>query len=108
MRIILLAIVLSFSVLTIPVYANVQKQPVLNAPATDQFTNKQINLNTANAQDLAGSFKGIGQKKAQAIVNYRETHERFKSVADLAQVRGLGRAFVDRNLAQLERVFSVG
>jgi len=49
----------------------------------------RVNVNTASAADLA-AVKGIGQVKAQAIVEYREKNGPFKSVDDLVQVRGIG------------------
>ena len=66
-----------------------------------------INLNTADASTLAHAFKGIGKKRAEAIVLYREEHGRFKSVSELAHIRGLGLSFVTRNLPQLDAVFVV-
>ena len=50
---------------------------------------KLVNINAASAADLA-AVKGIGQVKAQAIVEYREKNGPFKSVDDLVQVRGIG------------------
>jgi len=50
---------------------------------------KLVNLNTASAAELAG-LKGIGERKAEAIVAHREEHGPFKAVDDLAQVKGIG------------------
>ena len=66
-----------------------------------------INLNKANVSELSQSVKGIGKKRAQAIVAYRKSHGEFHSVAELAQVKGLGNAFVEHHLAELQRVFVV-
>ena len=57
----------------------------------------QVNVNTADAQTIARVLNGVGLKKAQAIVSYRETHGRFDAPADLAKVKGIGQATVDRN-----------
>ena len=75
-------------------------------PKVVQNLNK-INLNTADLILLTQSFKGIGKKRAEAIVHYRETQGAFKSVADLAEVKGLGQSFVKAHLAALQSVFSV-
>lgn len=54
-----------------------------------------VNINTATAQELA-SLNGIGPAKAQAIVEYREKNGPFKSVNDLAKVKGLGAKTVEK------------
>lgn len=54
-----------------------------------------VNINTATPQELA-SLNGIGPAKAQAIVEYREKNGPFKSVNDLAKVKGLGAKTVEK------------
>ncbi len=66
---------------------------------------KSIHLNTADAAALLHAIKGLGQKRADAIVAYRTAHGAFKSIADLAHVRGFGPRFVQANLKQLQTVF---
>ena len=51
-----------------------------------------INLNKADVDTLTQSFKGIGRKRAEAIVAYREANGEFKSLDDLALVKGIGRS----------------
>ena len=68
---------------------------------------QKINLNTADIKTLIGSFQRIGKIRAEAIVNYRQQHGGFKSVAELAQIRGLGQTFVSRHLKQLQETFVV-
>ena len=60
---------------------------------------KSIDINTADAQTLA-ALKGIGVKKSQAIVEYREQHGRFASVEDLTKVHGVG----PKLLARIQRM----
>jgi len=48
-----------------------------------------IDLNTADLYDL-GRLPGIGEKRAQAIVGYRETYGPFERVEDLTLVDGIG------------------
>lgn len=48
-----------------------------------------IDLNAASVYDLQ-RLPGIGEKRAQAIVTYREEHGPFQSVEDLIQVDGIG------------------
>lgn len=105
MKATLFAIVLSSIVVSFPAQADNKTQPSTSPPIV-QTINK-INLNKADVQTLTKSFKGIGQKRAEAIVSYREAHGNFKSVEELAQVRGLGKTFVNSHLAQLQEVFVV-
>lgn len=55
----------------------------------------------ASAEQLAQALNGVGLKKAQAIVSYREEYGPFKTLDDLKQVPGMGSALVERNLAHL-------
>ena len=43
------------------------------------------------------SIKGIGEKRAEAIIAYREQNGPFKSVDQLAEIDGLGQVFIDSN-----------
>lgn len=61
----------------------------------------RISINSASAEELARVMNGVGLKKAQAIVSYREEYGPFKTVDDLKQVPGMGGALVERNLAHL-------
>ena len=49
----------------------------------------RLDINQATAEQLA-TVKGLGQKKASAIVKYRETNGRFKSLDELVKVKGIG------------------
>lgn len=57
---------------------------------------EMIDINTADAQALA-ALQGVGPQKAEAIVAYRQEHGPFKSVDDLANVKGIGQKTVDAN-----------
>jgi competence protein ComEA len=58
------------------------------APAVEQ-AQTPVNLNTAGVDQLK-QLKGIGEKTAQAIVEYREKNGPFQKVEDLLQVKGIG------------------
>jgi len=60
----------------------------------------KVNINTASAKDLA-QLTRIGPKKAAAIVAYRQAHGPFKSIADLANVKGISKAILAENQARL-------
>ncbi len=100
------AVVLLLFVVSLSAEAGVKMSAPGASPPTVLVPSK-INLNTADASVLTQSFKGIGKKRAEAIVHYRETHGVFKSVASLAEVRGLGKTFVSAHLVALQSVFSV-
>ena len=60
-----------------------------------------VDVNTASAEALAEVIHGVGIKRAQAIVLYRERHGAFSSVDQLAQVRGISVKTVERNRGRL-------
>ncbi len=55
-----------------------------------------VNINSASAKVIAQSLKGIGMKKAQAIVEYRKKNGSFKTLNDLTLVKGLGEKTVNK------------
>lgn len=62
-----------------------------------------VDINTATATELA-TIKGIGPKKAEAIVKYRTEHGAFQSVDDLMKVPGIKA----KTLANIKDQVSVG
>ena len=54
-----------------------------------------VDLNNANLNQLA-SLKGVGVKKAKAIIAYRKSSGRFDSVKSLQKVKGIGVKFIAR------------
>ncbi|MGW8248083.1 MAG: ComEA family DNA-binding protein [Acidiferrobacterales bacterium] len=60
-----------------------------------------VDINTANAMVISKTLKGIGIKKAQAIVAYREKNGKFKTVEDLVKVKGIGKKTVAMNKENL-------
>ncbi|MFQ2908542.1 ComEA family DNA-binding protein [Aeromonas allosaccharophila] len=71
------------------------KQTTTAAAAAAKEDGK-LNINTATLAELT-SLKGIGDKKAQAIVDYREKQGKFTSVDQLADVNGIGPATLEAN-----------
>jgi competence protein ComEA len=57
-----------------------------------------LNINTANAQQISAALKGIGLKKAQAIVEYRENYGNFTHVDELTAVKGIGKSTLEKNV----------
>lgn len=100
-----IALVLSIGFLSLPVQAAVQ---VTKIPTNEAVTVRQkIDLNKADLNQLVGSFKGIGEKRAKAIIEYREKHDGIKSLDDLTKIKGFGKNFVNTNREKLEQVFAV-
>lgn len=60
-----------------------------------------VNINTATAEEIADALNGIGIKKAQAIVDYREKNGAFSTAEDLTQVKGIGDKTVEKNKADI-------
>ena len=56
-----------------------------------------VDINSADAEAISTELQGIGLSKAQAIVEYRKAHGPFKSVDDLALVKGIGPRTVEIN-----------
>ncbi len=64
----------------------------------------QVNINTANAQAIAKNLKGVGLKKAKAIVVYRKKYGNFKTVESLSKVKGIGFKTVEKNRSNISIV----
>ena len=62
-------------------------------PLPDAADPLPIDLNHADEQALL-ALPGIGPARAQAILAYRSTHGGFRSVSQLLQIRGIGRALL--------------
>jgi competence protein ComEA len=60
----------------------------------------KLNINTATAEQFM-ALKGIGKKKAEAIIAWRTEHGGFKSVEQLAEVNGISERFVTEHQTEL-------
>ncbi len=56
-----------------------------------------VNINTADATEIAQALTNIGPAKAKAIVDYRNVNGAFRSVEQLAMVKGIGLATIEKN-----------
>ena len=65
--------------------------------STMAFADEAVDVNTATVEQLAEALNGVGEAKARAIVEYRETNGPFEHIDELVNVRGIGIATVDRN-----------
>lgn len=62
------------------------------------FAADQFNINKATAQTLS-QLKGIGSKRANHIVQYRQERGGFKTVAELSNIKGLS----DKSVKKLQQ-----
>ena len=61
----------------------------------------KVNLNAADAETLCRDLFGIGVSKAKAIVAYRESNGPFTAVDELLEVKGIGKALLEKNRHRL-------
>ncbi|WP_170174637.1 ComEA family DNA-binding protein [Serratia microhaemolytica] len=62
----------------------------------------RVSINQASAEKLASTLSGIGLKKAEAIVRYREQNGPFTQIEQLQEVPGIGAALIERNRHRLK------
>ncbi len=80
----------------------------LDSPALEQVSTpasvgdaKRISLNRASAEELATGLQGIGIKKAQNIVDYRQRYGDFTDIRQLQEVSGIGEKLYQLNQDRL-------
>ena len=56
-----------------------------------------VNVNTASADEISTLLIGIGKKKAEDIVSYRDLYGKFENVEALTQVKGIGSSTLEKN-----------
>ena len=54
-----------------------------------------VNINTAGSEELQ-TLPGIGEKRAEDIIAYREEHGPFRIVEDITDVSGIGEGILSR------------
>ncbi len=64
---------------------------IVEPAAASMEISEKININIASSKQLA-AIKGIGDKKAQAIIDYRQENGVFSSLDGLTKVKGIGKS----------------
>jgi len=84
-----------------------QQQTAVQAPSqtVQQTVSDKLNINTASASEIQKALIGIGAKKAEAIVQYREKHGNFTVAEQLLEVQGIGKATLEKNRCVLMLLF---
>ncbi|ASL81715.1 MULTISPECIES: ComEA family DNA-binding protein [Serratia] len=84
--------------------------PMLSTPAgnggqqvmTKAAEETAVSINQATAEQLAAALSGVGLKKAEGIVRYREQNGPFTQVEQLQEVPGIGPALFEKNRTRLK------
>jgi competence protein ComEA len=100
-----LAIILFFSLLTLTTQVSVAQSDAVENKAKQtalSTVNKEIiNINKSTLEQLV-TLKGVGKKKAHAIIAYRQRAGKFKEVSDLLNVKGIGIKVIEDNEVRLK------
>ncbi len=63
---------------------------------------QSVNVNKANAEEISVALKGVGLKKAEAIVKWRKANGKFTNVSQLLEVKGIGEKTLAANKTKIK------
>lgn len=88
-------LVSSFGFVLMMAMSSVQAYPVTVGVSAQQLMT--VNINTADAQQLANGLTGVGLKRAQDIIKLRDELGQFTDINQLMQVKGIGARVIELN-----------
>lgn len=95
---------LIYEVLDSPKYNKVEASEVVKTQifpeTTKEILTGKINLNTASVEELC-TLEEIGESKAAAIIEYRETFGEFRSIEEIMEVDGISDITFSKNIDRL-------
>lgn len=77
-------------VIVVPKVGEEAKEIPAGATSKEEAKEGKVNINTATVEELK-TLKGVGEKKAEAIIEYRKKNGSFQTKEDLMKVRGIGK-----------------
>lgn len=91
--------------ISVATQAATSAKPEAPLPVTAQMAkvelSAKVNLNAADAETLRRDLFGIGAAKAKAIIAYRDSNGPFTAVDELLEVKGIGKALLEKNRDRL-------
>ena len=77
-------------VIVVPKVGEESEEIPTGATSKEEAKEGKVNINTATVEELK-TLKGVGEKKAEAIIEYRKKNGSFQTKEDLMKVRGIGK-----------------
>ncbi|MCK7458534.1 ComEA family DNA-binding protein [Idiomarina aminovorans] len=71
--------------------------PGLSPVVQSEDIEKTVNINTSSAQELSSALVGVGVKRAEQIIKFREQLGGFTEVEQLLDVKGIGIKTLEKN-----------
>lgn len=97
------AVVMLYSVFDSPKYNDIKAVPITtnayHAETTTDIPDK-VNINTADIDELM-KLEEIGEKKAKAIIEYREKNGKFRLPEEITNVSGIGEGNFSKNINRI-------
>ena len=96
LALLIFGLLVAINAVSLPEQSRVPSVPtaVQTQPVTERMLLGEINLNTADFDRLC-SLPGIGEKRANAIIEYRRENGIFTDVRELLEVEGIGEKILE-------------